>query len=89
MGHIKYLCGIDSIIRIATRNGLDGPGCKPRCEARFSAPTQTSPTSAQPLVHWVLSPSPGGEAAGVVASCSCSIDEVNVSKLLYANLFFS
>ena len=31
----------DSSVGIATRYGLDGPGIKSRCGARFSAPVQT------------------------------------------------
>ena len=35
--------GCDSSVGIATAYGLDGPGIKYRCGARFTAPVQTCP----------------------------------------------
>ena len=41
---LLILCGgRDSLVGIATRYGLDGPGIESRWGARFSAPVQTGP----------------------------------------------
>ena len=42
MYHLLRVGG-DSVVGIATRYGLDGPGIESRLEARFSATVQTSP----------------------------------------------
>jgi len=42
--HVKRL-DWDSVVGITTRYKPDGPGIESRCEARFSAPFQTSPVA--------------------------------------------
>ena len=42
VGTFSFLA-ITSVVGIATRYGLDGPGIECRWEARFSAPVQTDP----------------------------------------------
>ena len=54
------LVGLDSVVGIATRYGLDGPGIESRWAARFSAPVQTGPEA---LYNGYLV-FPGGKAAG-------------------------
>ena len=41
---------LDSVVGIATRYGLDGPGIESRWGARFSTPVQTGP-GAQPTSY--------------------------------------
>jgi hypothetical protein len=40
---LHVVCGLGSVVGIATGYGLDGPGIETRREARFSAPVQTGP----------------------------------------------
>jgi hypothetical protein len=40
---LKYTCGPDTVVSVATGYGPDGPGIKSRWGARFSAPVQTGP----------------------------------------------
>ena len=51
--------GRDSIVAIATRYGLDGPGIESRWETRFSAPVQTGLGPTQPPIKWLPDLSPG------------------------------
>ena len=45
--------GRDSVVGMATRYELDGPGIESRLGVKFSAPVQTSPGPTQPPVQWV------------------------------------
>jgi hypothetical protein len=40
---VMFCVGRDSVVGIATRYGMEGPGIESRWEARFSAPVQTGP----------------------------------------------
>ena len=64
---ITYVEGVgrDSLVDIATRYGLDGPGIESReGGARFSAPVQTGPLGPPSLLYSVYRVFPGGKAAG-------------------------
>ena len=56
--------GRDSVVGIATRYGLDGPGIESRWGVKFSAPVQTSPVAYLSLLHNEYRVLPGGKAAG-------------------------
>ena len=67
----KWICGVNrfqmgrnSVVGIATRYGLEGPGIESRCRRDF--PHQSRPVlgPTQPLVQWVPCLFPGGTAAG-------------------------
>jgi hypothetical protein len=64
-----YVCvhayvGRDSVVGIATRNGLDGPGIETRRERDFSHPSRPALKPTQPPVQWVPGLFPGGKAVG-------------------------
>ena len=52
-----------SVVGIATRYGLDGPGIESRWVARFSAPVQTDRGAHQASCTVGTGSSPGGKAA--------------------------
>ena len=62
--HIN-ICWPGSVVGIATRYGLDGPGIESRWRSRFSAPVQTGPGSHRASYTMGRGLFPGGKAAGV------------------------
>jgi hypothetical protein len=56
--------GWDSIVGIATRYGLDGPGIESRWSRDFQHPPSPALGHTQPLVQCVPGLFPGGNAAG-------------------------
>jgi hypothetical protein len=56
--------GRDSVVGIATRYGLDGPGIESRRGQDFPHPSTPALGPTQPSVEWVLGFFPGGKAAG-------------------------
>jgi len=61
---IYLFVGRDSVVGIATRYGLDGPGIEARWGAKYSAPSQTGP-GAYPASYTVGTLLfPGGKSAG-------------------------
>jgi hypothetical protein len=63
---IIFITGVgrDSVVGIATRYGLDGPGIESRWGRDFSQPSRPALGPTQPPIQWVLGLFPGGEAAG-------------------------
>jgi hypothetical protein len=56
--------GRDSVVRIATRYGLDGPGIKYRLGQDFSQPSRPALRPTQLPVQWVPGLFPEGKAVG-------------------------
>jgi hypothetical protein len=56
--------GRDSVVGIATRYGLDGPGIESRCGRDFSQPSRPALGPTQSPIQWVPGLFPGGKAAG-------------------------
>jgi len=57
----------DTLVGIATRYGLDGPGIESRWRRDFPQLSRPALGPTQPPVQWVLGLSCGGKAAGAVA----------------------
>jgi hypothetical protein len=55
-----YIRGRDSVVGIATRYGLDGPGIKSRWGRDFSQPSRPALGHTQPPIQWVPGLFPGG-----------------------------
>ena len=53
-----------SVVSIATRYGLDGPGVESRWGRGFSHPSRPALGPTQPPIQWVPVLFPGGKAAG-------------------------
>jgi hypothetical protein len=56
--------GRDSVVGIATRYGLDGPGMESRLGRYFPHPSRPALGPTQPPIQWVLGLFPWGKAAG-------------------------
>ena len=56
--------GRNSVVGIATRYGLDGPGIESRGEGDFPHQSRLTLRPTQPLVPWVLALSAGSKAGG-------------------------
>ena len=56
--------GRDSVVGIATRNGLDGLGIESRWGRDFPHPPRPALGPTQPHIQWVPGLLPGGKAAG-------------------------
>jgi hypothetical protein len=56
--------GRDSVVGIASRYGLDGPGIESRWGRDFPHPSRPTLGPTQPPVQWVPGLFPGGKAAG-------------------------
>jgi hypothetical protein len=56
--------GRDSVVSVATRYGLDGPGIKSRCGRDFLHPSRLALGPNQPPIQWVPGLFPGGKVAG-------------------------
>jgi hypothetical protein len=56
--------GRDSVVGIATRYGLDGPGIESRWRRDFTQSSRPALGPTQPPVQWVAGLFPGGKAAG-------------------------
>jgi hypothetical protein len=56
--------GRDSVVGIATRYGLDGPGIESLWGRDFSQPSRPALVPTQPPIQWVPGLFPGGKAAG-------------------------
>jgi hypothetical protein len=56
--------GRDSVVGIATRYGLDGPGIESRWGRDFPHPSRPTLGPTQPPIQWVPGLFPGGKAAG-------------------------
>jgi hypothetical protein len=61
--HPLHFCR-DSVVGIATRYGLDGPGIESRWGRDFPQPSKPALGPRQPPVQWVPGLFPGGKAAG-------------------------
>ena len=57
--------GPDSVVRVATCYGLDGPVIEFRWWRDFPDPFRSAPRAIQPHVQWVRRTSPGDKVAGV------------------------
>jgi hypothetical protein len=57
--------GLDSVVGIATRYRLDGPGIESRLGQDFPYPFRLALGPTQPPVQWGLRLYPGGKAAGM------------------------
>ena len=57
----------DSVVGIATRYGLDGPGIESQWGRDFPRPSRSALGSTQPPIQRVPGLFPGGKAAGGVA----------------------
>ena len=65
MYEVSYsIQGLDSVVGIATRYGLDGPGIESRWGQDFSQPSRPALGPTQPPIQWVPGLFPGGKAAG-------------------------
>ena len=58
------LVGQDSVVGIATRYGLDGPGIESQWGRDFPQPSRPALGPTQPPIHWVPGLFPRGKAAG-------------------------
>jgi hypothetical protein len=56
--------GRDSVVGIATRYGLDGPGIESRWGRDFSQPSRPALGPTLPPIQWVPGLFPGGKAVG-------------------------
>jgi hypothetical protein len=56
--------GRDSVVGIATRYGLDGPGIESRWGRDFPHPSGPALRPTQSPIQWVSGLFPGGKAAG-------------------------
>jgi hypothetical protein len=56
--------GRDSVVGIATRYGLDGPGIEPRWRRDFPHPCRPALGPTQPPVQGIPGMFPGGKVAG-------------------------
>jgi hypothetical protein len=63
LGH-GGLWGRDSVVGIATRYGLDGPGLESQWWRDFPHPSRPPLGSTQPSIQWVPDLFPGGKEAG-------------------------
>jgi hypothetical protein len=48
-----YIWSRDSVVDIATRYGLDGPGIESRCERDFPHPSRPALRPIQPPIQWI------------------------------------
>jgi len=62
----------DSVVRVATYDGLDGPVIEFRWRRDIPDPFKSVPRAIQPHVQWVSRTSPGDKAAGVWRSVPSS-----------------
>jgi hypothetical protein len=58
------MMGRDSVVGIATRYGLDGPGIEFRWGRDFPHPSRPALGPMQPPIQWVPGLFPGGKTAG-------------------------
>jgi len=63
-GWLTPLPGQDSVVGIATRYGLDGPGIESWCKQDFPHLSRLAVGLTQPPIQWVPAVFPGGKAAG-------------------------
>jgi hypothetical protein len=62
--HISFYVVRDSVVGIATRYGLEGPGIEFRWGRDFSQPSRPTLGPTQPPIRWVTGLFSGGKAAG-------------------------
>ena len=61
---MHHVVGRDSVVGVATRYGLDGPGIESWWGRYFPHLSRPVQGLTQPPVQWVLDLFPGGKAAG-------------------------
>jgi hypothetical protein len=61
---LRYKMGRDSVVGVATRYRLDGPGIESRWGRHFSQPSRPALGPTQPAVQCVPGLYPGSKAAG-------------------------
>jgi hypothetical protein len=63
-GELLGTKGRDSVVGIATRFGLDGPGIESRWGRNFPHPSRPAPGPTQHPIQWVPGLFPGGKVTG-------------------------